>query len=68
MEAIETFSQTVEARKGFSVSYYGELFFSSLIDYCFCCLKTCLLKCDCYKRRRVNYEKFDLALDRLSQE
>ena len=67
-DAIKILSESIQSRQSFLASYFGKFFFNFLLDYCLCCFKRCLQKCYCYERRKVNYEKFDLALGRLSQE
>ena len=55
-------------RESFKVSFLGKIFFTIISDYCLCCLQRCLRKCGSYSRKKQTYEKFELALDRLSKE
>jgi len=67
-EVNESFRLRLEGRKPFLVSYVSWLFFSRILPYCCCCLKSCCARSTFIKEKIDKYRKFDLALKRLSLE
>ena len=60
--ATKTFEEYVRSRREFEVSYSANLFYTTILSYCCCCLKSKV------KAQADKYRKFQIAVQRLSKE
>ena len=60
--------ERITKHETFEVNYWGWLVFSSFMGLCCDCFKRFCSRCRCCERRLAKYEKFEIALARLSEE
>ena len=67
-EATQAVMERLEQRKEFSISYCGWLFYAKLMANCCQCFKRCCSQSSSFKSHLAKYQRFEIALLRLSEE
>ena len=65
--ASKNFEKRVKSRVELSNTFFFNVFFFVITSVC-CCFRTCCNRVKCLRRGSIKYQKFQVALDRLSKE